>query len=94
MIKGIYTQFVSSVLFPLHEQLKKHNTVALKRSLEKSQWLSTAEILKQQDQRLALFIKNTVKHVPYYQQLFKKLNLTSSDVNNRLALQKLPKNRI
>ncbi|MCJ8321269.1 MAG: AMP-binding protein [Colwellia sp.] len=90
MIKGIYTQFVSSVLFPLHEKLKKHNTVAIKRRLEKSQWLSTAEILQQQDQRLAHFIKNSVKHVPYYQQLFKKLKLSPSDINNRLSLQKLP----
>ena len=87
---GIYTQIVSKLLFPFHERLKKHDTVKIRNSLDKSQWLSTAEILKQQDERLALFIKRAVKHVPYYQQLFKKLKLTPNDVNNRLALQKLP----
>lgn len=90
MIKGIYTKFITTVLFPLHEKLKKHDTVAIKQSLEKSQWLSTADILKQQDSRLADFIRKSVKHVPYYQQLFSTLKLKPEDVSNRIALQKLP----
>ena len=90
MIKGIYTKLISAVLFPLHEKLKKHDTVTIKQGLEKSQWLSTAEILDKQEIRLAQFIEHSVKHVPYYQQLFNTLKLQPADISSRASLQKLP----
>jgi len=31
---GIYTKFVSSVVFPLHERIKGHASVNLRRELE------------------------------------------------------------
>ena len=31
---GIYTKIIAKLLFPLHERLKKHNTVAIKNHLE------------------------------------------------------------
>ena len=48
---GIYTALVSQVLFPLHERLKKHDTVAIKSQLEQSQWLTKDKILSAQNQR-------------------------------------------
>ncbi|MDX2367666.1 MAG: AMP-binding protein [Colwellia sp.] len=89
-MSGIYTKFVSSVLFPLHEQLKKHDTVAIKQALERSQWLTTTEILKQQEQRLVEYIATAVADVPYYQQMFEQLGLTPSDIRCCADLQKLP----
>ena len=87
---GIYTKFVSSVLFPFHEWLKKHDTVKIRRALEKSQWLSTDKILQQQQQRLHQFVAKVVIDVPYYKQLFQRLNITASDINSVEDLQKLP----
>ena len=34
-----YARFASSVIFPLHERLKGHDSLALRRRLERSQWL-------------------------------------------------------
>ena len=89
-MSGIYTKFVSSVLFPFHEWLKKHDTVKIKRHLEKSQWLSTKEIYQLQQQRLHQFIAKTVIDVPYYKQLFTQLKLTPDDIRSVEDLQKLP----
>lgn len=90
MISRIYTKIVSSILFPIHEKLKKHDTVRIRKSLEKSQWLSTEEINTLQLKRLQIFIKNTVENVAYYQQLFSQLSLTPEDINSLADLEKLP----
>jgi len=89
-MSGIYTKFISSVLFPFHEWLKKHNTVKIKQALEKSQWLSTDKILQKQQQRLQQFVAKVVIDVPYYNQLFKKLNISAGDIKCVTDLQKLP----
>ena len=34
---GPYTRFVAGVAFPLQERLKRHDTVAVRRALERSQ---------------------------------------------------------
>lgn len=86
----MYTKLVSSVLFPLHEKLKKHDTVAIKKSLEKTQWLSKAEILEKQQERLQAFIAFAVKNVPYYQGLFSSLGLSADAINSVADLRKLP----
>ena len=35
---SLYTRLCSSVLFPVHEQLKGHDSVALRRELVRSLW--------------------------------------------------------
>jgi len=87
---GIYTKLVSKVLFPLHERLKKHDTVTIKTQLEKSQWLAKDKILSAQNQRLQQFLIKAVDNVPYYKALFAKLDLNVTDINSVNALQKLP----
>ncbi|MCP5077556.1 MAG: phenylacetate--CoA ligase family protein, partial [Psychromonas sp.] len=87
---GIYTTLVSKVLFPLHERLKKHDTVAIKAHLEKSQWLTKDKILSAQNQRLQQFLVKAVENVPYYKRLFSTLGLNVTDIDSVSALQKLP----
>ncbi len=87
---GIYTTLVSKVLFPLHERLKKHDTVAIKAHLEKSQWLAKDKILSAQNQRLQQFLVKAVENVPYYKRLFSTLGLNVTDIDSVSALQKLP----
>lgn len=87
---GIYTALVSSILFPLHEKLKKHDTVAIKKQLEKSQWQSKEEILDAQSKRLQLFIDKAQANVPYYKNLFDNLGLSSRDISSVVDLHKLP----
>jgi phenylacetate-CoA ligase len=87
---GIYTTLVSKLLFPLHESLKKHDTVAIKNQLEKSQWLPQKEIMQAQNERLQQFIGKTLENVPYYKALFKKLGLSALDISSVADLHKLP----
>ena len=87
---SLYTWVVASWLFPLHEFLKKHRTVHIKQQLEKSQWLSTAEILQIQQQRLESFIRDICQNVPYYQRMMHELNLSASDIQTPADLSKLP----
>jgi phenylacetate-CoA ligase len=35
-MSGAYTRLAAGLLFPLHERLKKHDTVAVRRALEES----------------------------------------------------------
>ncbi len=87
---GIYTKIVAKLLFPLHEWLKKHDTVAIHNKLDKSQWYSQEQILTEQAQRLNSFITKAVVNVPYYQALFAQLKLTPADIDSVDSLSKLP----
>ncbi len=90
MLSRLYTKLVSAFLFPLHEKLKKHDTIAINKQLERSQWQSTEQIIAQRDQRLTHFIEQAVNQVPYYRQLFQSLNLTPASITSANDLHKLP----
>ncbi|WJG10451.1 AMP-binding protein [Aliiglaciecola sp. LCG003] len=87
---SLYTKLVSKVLFPLHEKLKKHDTVAIRKSLEASQWLDRETLKNNQAQRLQDFIQKIYQHVPYYRQLFDGLGLSPDDIQTPADLVKLP----
>jgi len=89
-MSSMYTSFVSKVVFPLHEKLKSHHSVAIRQSLERSQWLTTDEIITQRDKRLALFMGKAYRDVPYVRELFSQLNLQPNDINTAEDLVKLP----
>ena len=65
-----YTRLVSSLLFPLHERLKGHDSVAVRRRLEDSQWWSTQRLQEDQLLRLRSFLIDVGQRVPYYRDLF------------------------
>ncbi|OUS23390.1 capsule biosynthesis protein CapK [Thalassotalea sp. 42_200_T64] len=87
---SFYTKFVANLLFPLHEQIKKHNTVAIRKSLEQSQWFSTNQILAAQNARLSNFLQKTVNHVPYFRKVFADANLQPSQIKSVADLAQLP----
>lgn len=86
----MYTQLVSSVLFPLHEQLKRHNSVALRRELESSQWFNTDKLAAIQLRKLNQFMLNIGQHVPYYRGLFADLGLIPGQFKSVSELAQLP----
>lgn len=87
---GLYTSLVSSFVFPLHERLKHHNSVALRQQMEKVQWWSTDRIAAYQLQRLRDLLMDVGTHVPYYQALFAKHGFNPDRVQNTADLQRLP----
>lgn len=87
---SLYTRFIANLVFPIQERLKQHDTVRRKRELEKSQWLSTEQILALQQDKLQAFIRNISATVPYYRQLFSSLGITAADIKTVEDLTQLP----
>jgi len=87
---SLYTNFITRCVFPVHEKLKKHDTVAVKNAMEQSQWWSPEKLSDYQNQRLQSFLRSVNEHVPYYQRLFTDLGLDVDSIKTAADLQKLP----
>ncbi|PLX75478.1 MAG: capsule biosynthesis protein CapK [Azoarcus sp.] len=87
---SIYTRVASRLLFPIHERLKGHGTVALHRQLELSQWWAPEALRRYRVERLRAFLVLIGTSVPYYRQLFAELKFDPASVNSLEALSALP----
>jgi phenylacetate-CoA ligase len=87
---SLYTRFAAGVLFPVHEQLKRHHSVALRRELEASQWLAPDELVKRQGERLRAFLVRVVRDVPYYRYLFEASGFDPAGIDSVAGLRALP----
>lgn len=85
-----YTAFCSHVLFPLHERLKGHASVAVRRRLEASQWWSADRLEADRVERLRGFLTDIGTHVPYFRELFVQRGFDPRKVDSVQALQALP----
>lgn len=85
-----YTWLVSSLLFPLHERLKRHDTVAILRDIERTQWLSPEALRAEQGLRLAEFMTQVSARVPFYRQLLQDRGLRAADFADPVALASVP----
>ncbi len=85
-----YTRFASGVLFPLHERLKGHHSVALRERLERSQWLKPEAIAQEQAERLRAFLMEIGQRVPYWRQQFQALAFDPAAVRSASDLHALP----
>ncbi|WP_300452750.1 phenylacetate--CoA ligase family protein [Accumulibacter sp.] len=87
---SLYTAMCSRVLFPLHERLKGHDSVALRRRLERSQWWSADQLASEQAERLREFLVDIGTRVPYYRDLFRRLDFDPHAVRGAESLSALP----
>lgn len=85
-----YTRLVSGLVFPLHERLKGHETVGVRRGLEHSQWWSRERLRALQVDRLKVLLTDIGRHVPYYKDLFSSHRFAPDSVTSLDDLQKLP----
>ena len=67
---GLYTGLVANILFPLQEELKGHNTLAICKAMDDSQWWSPESIEQYRLERLRNLIVKAGEHVPYYRDCF------------------------
>ena len=86
----IYTRLVSSVLFPLHELLKGHDTLRIRRFLERSQWWTAERLELHQVERLRSLLVRAGKRVPYYSRLFGELRFDPEAIGSLQDLERLP----
>ena len=61
---SFYTYLCANFLFPLHEKLKGHKSLAIKAQLEESQWRRFDEISTETEQRLSGFLGKCYENVP------------------------------
>ncbi len=87
---GMYTSLVSTLVFPLHERAKGHDSVAIRRDMERVQWLPAGRIADLQLRRLRDFLVNVGQHVPYYRDLFAREGFDPATVRDVSDLQRLP----
>ena len=87
---GLYTSLVSNVLFPLQEKLKKHDTVAIRRAMDESQWWPSKKLEELRLERLRTLLTKAGQHVPYYRDCFARLGFNPKKINSLDDLRKLP----
>ena len=85
-----YTRMVSGLVFPLHERLKRHSTVAVRRELERTQWWNPEQLLELQLKRLRTLLLDVGTNVPYYRELFQRIAFDPRKVRSLEDLQQLP----
>ncbi|HQC94969.1 MAG TPA: phenylacetate--CoA ligase family protein [Aquabacterium sp.] len=85
-----YTAFCAHALFPLHERLKGHASVAVRRRLETSQWWDRARLEADQVARLRGFLTDIGQHVPHYRDLFARSGFDPKALVTLAQLRTLP----
>jgi len=87
---NLYTKLIAGVVFPAQERLKKHNTVTVRRLLERTQWWDAGKLRELQLARLRNLLQSAAKNVPYYRALFNRLNFIPDEVRELSDLARLP----
>jgi phenylacetate-CoA ligase len=85
----MYTSLVSKLLFPLHERLKGHSSVAVRRRMEQTQWWTPEQLAALQAERLRALL-TAAAQVPYWRDLFQSLGFEPGAVQDVQALRALP----
>lgn len=90
MSRSVATAFIGGALFPLHERLKGHDTVARRHRLEASQWLPRDALEAARVETLRRFLGRIARHVPYYRQAFAQAGFDPAGVTSTRDLAALP----
>ena len=85
-----YATLCSRLLFPLHERLKGHDSVARLRALEISQWLPPDEMAALQLAKLKGFLQHIGTQVPFYRERFAAQGFEPAAMNSVADLARLP----
>ena len=87
---SLYTSLCSGLLFPLHERLKHHDSVAVRKRLEAQERLSSDALDQWRGQRLRAFLVNVGERVPHYRDLFQSVGFHPERLSSLADLQALP----
>lgn len=89
-MSDLYTRIAAHLLFPLHERLKRHDTVQVRRDLEQSQWWSRERLQNLQVQRLQSLLQQVSQRTLYYREWFRNQGLNIARFQSTADLTKLP----
>lgn len=85
-----WARFVSGVLFPFHERIKGHSSVARLGELEQSQWWSRERLEEARIGRLKSFLTRAYRHVPFYRRMFDTCGFRPEALTSIRSLAVLP----
>ena len=85
-----YTSLCSGLIFPLHERLKHHDSVAIRRRLEEQQYWSRDRLEAWRLERLRDFLARIGRTVPHTRRLFADLGFDPRDLREVADLAALP----
>ena len=86
----MYSTLVKYVIYPIYQFCTHRNTLKQLQGLERTQWLPTEEIKKIQWIKFKKLLEYAYINVPYYQRVFKTLNMTPKDITTPDDFRKLP----
>ncbi|HUW38663.1 MAG TPA: AMP-binding protein [Rhodocyclaceae bacterium] len=89
-MSSTYTALISGVVFPLQERLKRHSTLVLRESLERSQWWDSARLGELRLERLRALLTRVQRANPYYRQRFRQIGFAAADLRSLVDLGRLP----
>ncbi len=88
---SIYTTVCTRAIFPLHERLKGHDSVAIRRRLEEQERWTRKELDAWRVARLRNFLVRIGREVPYFRESFSRLAFNPADVTSLADLARLPR---
>ena len=88
--RSLHATLVRGFLFPLHEWVKRHASVALRKRMEESQWWTVQRLREHQLERLRDLLQHAQTHVPYYRQLFANAGFEPGTLAGIDCLRRLP----
>jgi phenylacetate-CoA ligase len=87
---SLYTRFVAGVAFPLHERLKGHDSVRKLEELERTQWLSGADLARHQAARLGAFLERVHARHESWRNVLAEAGIAPSMFGDVASLERLP----
>ena len=88
--KSLYTWLIANFCFPIHEFLKRHHTVSIRKELEITQWWNKSQIEQLQLSKLKKLLLHAKANVPYYKKIMNDLAIEPEGFESLSALSKLP----
>ncbi len=90
MVLIFSNKFLEKIILPSSDALLGFSVSKSLNFLTKSQWWTRQQIDEFQNEKLRELIKHSYENVPYYNELFKSLNLTPGDIKSKDDLYKIP----
>ena len=90
MLPPPYPPLIRGVIYPVYRGLRGDKLVSILEELEKNQWLSPKELEDMQWRRLGTLLSQIELHVPYYQDVFRRVGIRPEDIQSPADFQKVP----
>jgi phenylacetate-CoA ligase len=89
-VADVYTRVVSSFLFPLHERVKGHTSVAVRIGLEATQWWGPEQLAALRLHRLRMLLARAYRQVPYYHRIMAARGITPDSITTLADIDAFP----